>query len=178
MDFRAAMNFAKYDDDEPRDDRGRWAGKGGGAYQVGVEDHAAGRTSNPFAGQTGREQHARAWEMGVRSAQAAADSKAQRAAKPAHVPAPSINDHVARLAASDVSDGGRHFADAVDRLTGDKSIKKPDMDRVAQGYIGMIGRSSWPTKAAALSAIHETFRSRQFERVKLIQVGRAGTFGI
>jgi hypothetical protein len=84
-------------------------------------------------------------------------------------PAEIIAGHVARLSAAGIDEFG--FRQAFDVLSKDKTIKKPEADRVAFGYIG--GREKWPSKTSALDAIEKEFIARRYDASKMKEVARS-----
>lgn len=165
MDFRAAMNFAKYDDDEPRDDRGRW--KGTTSYKLGTEDHTAGLTKNPFTGQPGREAHAQAWDAGAKAAVTAASKTPRQPTEHTEEDKKRISNYVNGLK------GARKDNQAFDRIVAglkdDKSIKVSHMRDVAQGFLGYsLAASKGRAQALQAIATMQALNQRQDARGSLI----------
>ena len=86
---------------------------------------------------------------------------------------PSSAEVIARYVAQFYSAGIDEFAfrKVFETLSKDKTIKKPEADLVAHGYIG--GRDKWKNRAAALEAIEKEFVSRRYDASKMKEVARS-----
>ena len=80
-----------------------------------------------------------------------------------------IAEYVAQLSSAGVDEFA--FRQVFEVLSKDKSIKKPEADLVAHGYIG--GREKWKNRAAALEAIEKEFVSRRYDASKMKEVARS-----
>ena len=63
------------------------------------------------------------------------------------------------------------FREAIDAISKDKLIKKPEADRIAHAYIG--GRTSWGSRKAALEAIEKEFIALRYNESKMKEVARS-----
>jgi len=66
------------------------------------------------------------------------------------------------------------FRRVFDQIGADKAVQKPEADAIAFDYIGYGGgRSRWPNRKAALTAIEDWFKHQAYEAVKMIQLEKA-----
>ena len=74
-----------------------------------------------------------------------------------------VADHLAALEGVGLNRSA--FEAQLDALGRDKSAGKPELDRIAHGYIG--GRQTWPSRKAALAAIETRFNERAYQSSKM-----------
>ena len=71
--------------------------------------------------------------------------------------------HVSQL--NDAGTDDQLFKSTLEKLERDKSLAKSDIDAIAHMYTN--GRTSWPSKKAALKAIRKTFVERAYQEGKM-----------